>query len=432
MVLSVFVVTWLTLEPRTQPSLQDPFRAIGTEAVRLYEQQDKDALQAYQAILDKNLKRPVFILDEDGQEIFGRAVNDRMKRAALGIPRNAGPREPPPPFMTNRVQGVSGHTYYFISEMPPPPSQIAASYPRLALQILAVLSSVGFVCYVLAHYLTAPIVKLREATRKLASGDLSARVGNSIGKRKDEVADLGRDFDQMAERIEALMNGQRRLLGDISHELRSPLTRLNLALGVARRQAGELAVKSHDRIELEAERLNELIGQLLRLTEMESGEHLIKREPVNLAELIKEITTDADFEARNRNRAVRVVTAENCEIIGDESLLRSAIENVVRNAIRYTAEGTEVEISVFRRPAKEQLPIEITVRDHGSGVPEASLDKLFRPFYRVADARDRQSGGAGLGLSITERAINLHNGTVSATNAPNQGLIVILRLPDPL
>ena len=127
---------------------------------------------------------------------------------------------------------------------------------------------------------------------------------------------------------------------------------------------------------------------------------------------------------------MRVVTAEDCLIVGAEALLRSAIENVVRNAIRYTAEGTEVEISVFRHSTKEQLPIEITVRDHGSGVPEASLDKLFRPFYRVADARDRQSGGAGLGLSITERAINLHSGTVSATNAPDQGLIVSLRLPE--
>jgi two-component system sensor histidine kinase CpxA len=429
-ILSVFLVTWLTLRPSTRGPMRNPFAVIGTEAARIYEREGQAGLAAHLAFLDQHLTYPTYLLDDRGNELAGREVSDEIKTEARRAENEAS--QPPPiaaRYFVAPVQGPTGRHYIFVTERPElPPGWFSATPQMLTAQILVILLSAGLGCYLLARYLTAPIVQLREATRKLATGDLSARVGESIGNRRDEITELGRELDRMAERIESLINGQHRLLGDISHELRSPLTRLNLALGVARRRAGEQADRAHDRIEREAERLNELIGQLLTLTEMESGEQSIKLEPVKLAELIHSIAADAEFEARSLNRAVQVVTVTDCSVNGDEALLRRAIENIVRNAIRHTAEGTAVEVNLSLQSAAA-LPVTITVRDHGPGVPEESLDQHFRPFYRVDDARDRQAGGTGLGLSITERAIKLHGGTVRAKNAPEGGLIVELRLP---
>ena len=302
------------------------------------------------------------------------------------------------------------------------------SRATVLLQLLAVLATAGLVCYWLARYLTAPVVRLRAATRRLADGDLSARVGGT-GRRRDELAELGRDFDLMAGRIESLIQAQHRLLGDISHELRSPLARLSVALGVARRRAGEPAAGAHDRIQRESERLNEMIGQLLTLTQLESGVDEVPPEPVGLTDLLGEVIVDADFEARGRERAVRLAAEAGCRLQGNRELLRSAIENVVRNAVRYTAPGTTVEVGLSHEQTAGLKRAVIRVRDHGPGVPPESLGETLRPFYRVADARDRQSGGTGLGLTITERAVRVHGGSVRAENAPGGGLVVGLTLP---
>ncbi len=425
-IVSMLVVTWLIISPRLQPQVGDPFKVFGNEAAQVYEREGQAGLATYLAYLDQNLKNPSYLLDEKGKELSGRKISTALQTAAIQGRERGEVTVGEKQYMTLRVQSHSGRPYFFVHAFPEfLEGQLFGTPARLALQILVVLLSAGLGCYLLAWYLTAPLVQLRTAAQQFATGNLAARVGNSLGKRRDEATELARDFDRMAERIESLINGQRRLLGDISHELRSPLTRLNLALGVARRQAGDSAVKAHDRIEREAERLNELIGQLLRLTELESGEQLIKREPLNLAEMVRELIADAEFEARNQNRGVRITTLDKMTITGDERLLRSAIENVIRNAIRHTAENTLVEVALTKAPTT----VLITVRDHGAGVPEAALNDLFRPFYRVDDARDRHSGGTGLGLSITERAIKLHGGTVQAANALDQGLIVSLRLP---
>lgn len=281
------------------------------------------------------------------------------------------------------------------------------------------------VSYGLARYLTAPATTLRRATQQLADGDLSTRVAPRMGKRRDELADLGRDFDEMAERIESLVTAERRLLGDISHELRSPLARLQVALDLATQTADEPTREYLQRIEREGKRLNELIGQLLVLTQLESSALDAKREPIDVAALLAEVAADADFEARGQNRAVRVIATVAGTIAGNGDLLRSAIENVMRNAVRYTPENSEVEVSLVR----EQEQAVIRIRDHGPGAPEESLTKLFDPFYRVALARDRQSGGVGLGLSIAARAVRFHHGEIKAVNAPEGGLLVEIRLP---
>jgi signal transduction histidine kinase len=372
-----------------------------------------------------------YLFDVDGHELSGRDAPERIKelaRRASASGRNerafAGKRT----LVAQTAAGPFAGRYVLVGDMPRGRRGIRSNLLVWLIYLIAFLLAVSLICYLLARYLTAPIVKLRAGVRRLASGDVKVRVGPGIGRRSDELADLAHDFDAMADRIEALIAAQQRLLGDISHELRSPLTRLNLSLAIARRNAGEAASGEHDRIEAEAYRINILIDQLLMLTRLESGVEEVDDELIDLTQLVVETAADADFEAQNLNRAVRIVESEECLTTGSRLVLRSAVENVVRNAVRYTAEGTAVEIAISGGCASDDSTTVITVRDHGPGVPEEALDGLFRPFYRVTEARDRQSGGVGLGLAITERAVRLHGGAVKAANAPGGGLLVEIRL----
>jgi two-component system sensor histidine kinase CpxA len=293
---------------------------------------------------------------------------------------------------------------------------------------MAVVSS-GLVCFILARFLTSPIVRLRAATQRLAAGDLTARAGVSSSRSRDEMAELVRDFDRMAERLESLVNAQSRLLKDISHELRSPLARLNVALELARQRTGPEAESALERIERESTRLNELVGRLLTIARLESGSDSLRKAPVALEELVREIAKDAAFEAQARRCRVDCVIADDCVVIGDASLLHSAIENVVRNATRYTEEGSAVQVQLEQGQRAKGPEAVIRVTDSGPGVPEEALTKLFLPFYRIDDARGRATGGVGLGLAITERAVLLHGGSVRAVNRPQGGLMVEIRLP---
>ena len=299
------------------------------------------------------------------------------------------------------------------------------------LRLLAVLATTGLVCYLLARNLTSPISQLREATRRLAKGNLSTRVDSSLSARRDEMGVLGRDFDLMAERIETLVKAQSRLLADVSHELRSPLARLSMALELVRQTATPESKPDLDRIEREAERLNAMIGQLLTISRLESGQQQPDGTRLNVRQLVADVCADADYEARKHGAHVSTAALEEFTTTGTASLLRSAIENVVRNAVRYTDTGTSVEVSLTRETIPSPAPhyAVIRVRDHGPGVPEDALDNLFRPFYRVEGARDRQSGGEGLGLAITEAAAKLHGGKTVAYNAAEGGLVVEISLP---
>lgn len=302
---------------------------------------------------------------------------------------------------------------------------------RLAAVIIAVGITGGILCYWLARSLTRPLDQLRSAATRLSEGDLSVRVGNNLENRKDEIGDLARDFDRMAERLQALIIHERQLLRDISHELRSPLARLNIALGIARQQESTQVAEPLARIEHESERLNELIQEVLTLARLEDGIDASQRREVDLSELLARVVSDAQFEAQARGVQVELSNAAGCRIQADPELLRRAVENVIRNAVAYTTANTNVQVALHRLESETGISAEIVVRDHGKGIPDHALADIFRPFYRVEAGRDRATGGVGLGLAITDRAVRAHGGTVIARNANDTdgGLMVTIVLP---
>ncbi|HUI52932.1 MAG TPA: ATP-binding protein [Terriglobales bacterium] len=373
-----------------------------------------------------------FLFDRTGHEVLDRSVSPAVVEAfhrALLSRQTEIVEQGDGRCVGQYILANSGTPYVLVLEMnrrgsgwgPQVPSHVQA------LQFLLVLLIVGLISLWITRHITLPMVQLRAAANQLARGDLSARVRPESLHRKDELASLGRDFNYMAEQIELLMNAQRRLIADISHELRSPLARLSVALGLAHRTVNPETRASLHRIEREAHRLNELIGGLLNLARLESGTERLEQESVRLDELVQSVADDAAFEAASHQRGVRVLSTFVCRRKGNTQLLRSAIENVARNAVHYTAAGTEVEISLH--PWADGSSAVIAIRDHGPGVPEAALHTIFEPFFRVDDARDRFSGGAGLGLSITDRVIRAHGGAVRAHNHPEGGLVVELSLP---
>lgn len=427
------ILTTIALRPaRDSNSGDSSRRRLAEEAALAYSQGGERAVRDYIENIENTQHIRLFLFNAQGLEVSGRVPPlwaTEMARSSHVPHHSWVDKILPQRFFFERTTTPSGERYLLLTEFPPGPRVFFGphGFPGLGLTI-AVLSS-GIVCYFLSSYLTSPVVKLRTATQKLAAGDLSARAGAVPRGRRDEVSGLVRDFNTMAERLENLVNAQSRLLKDISHELRSPLARLNVALALARQKTGPAAEPSLLRIELEAERLNELIGRLLTVARMEGGEESIRMEIVNLEDLVREVARDADFEAQSRKCRVKCVVDLNVLVSGNPELLRSAIENVIRNATRYTREGTDVEVSLSRIEEGARPEALIRVLDSGPGVPEDKLTDLFRPFYRLDDARNRQTGGVGLGLAITERAVRLHGGTVQATNRPEGGLVVEIRLP---
>jgi two-component system, OmpR family, sensor histidine kinase CpxA len=318
-----------------------------------------------------------------------------------------------------------GSQYIFTTELPAGPrAAYGIDTAAVVLRFVVAFSVSGVICYLLTIYMTGPILRLREAAQQLAKGHLSTRATTATESRGDELGALARDFNTMADHIEELISTQRQLIFDISHELRSPLARLNVALDLAR--GGKAGNLPFDHMESDLARLDEMIGRLLTIAKFDAASMQVELTSVDLTEIVGRVVGDAAFEARKREVVVMFAAQEHHYVHGNAELLHSALENVVRNAVRYTAVGTPVEISL-KTEGKSDLLLEI--RDHGSGVPEDNLGKIFQPFYRIAEARDRESGGVGLGLAIADRIVRLHGGTIRAENMQPPGLKVLIQIP---
>ncbi len=409
------------------------------DAAPLYERYARYVLQAHAAVdargsdglrhwarhVDREELVPVLVLDAQGHDFLEREV---PPHALAHLQRILRARERPGLTQRPAIRLPDGRTLWLIPDFQGVTLGRFLARPRvIAVPLLVAALAGGLVCLLLARYLAAPIERLRRATLAYAAGDFSQRVGPTLGVRRDEIVDLAYALDHMAERLDGLLRSQKELLRDVSHELRSPLARVQAALGLARQHSAGAVGAELDRIEHEAERLGELIGQILSLSRLESGAGLSVREPVVLNELLREVADDAALEAQARGCRVQVFESVAASVEGDPTLLHSAVENVLRNAVRHTRPGTEVSVVLAGDPASGGYSID--VEDRGPGVPEEMLPRIFEPFVRVGEARDRASGGYGLGLAIAQRAVQAHGGQIRAANRPGGGLAITIRLP---
>ena len=399
-VLSILVA--IAVNPARGIESQEP--EILAEAVNAYQSGGEHAAHEYLEALWRKEHVRAFVFDPNGKELTGHQhIPPWIEMARQNVAFHRGWFENLLPARIKR-QGLTldGKRYTLVLEMPPGPRAFLGPHILLVIAI-AILSS-GLVCYLLARSMTRPITRLRQAAQSLAAGDLSARTGAPAGGPRGEMVELMRDFDRMAERLEGLVDSQSRLLKDVSHELRSPLARLSVALGLARQRATPEIEGQLNRIELEADRLNQLIQRLLTIARLESGADGIRKSSLSLRELVENVAHDAEYESAGRH--IRVVADGDDEFLveADPDLLRSAVENVIRNATRYTAPGTTVEARLERQRNSNSEEMVIRVADSGPGVPDSSLAKIFEPFYR-------------------------HGGQISASNRKEGGLEIEIRIP---
>jgi two-component system, OmpR family, sensor kinase len=429
--------------------------AIAIQASEVLAASGIDGLKKWLASNEHSIPdRRLYIVGPDGRDILGRRLEGSAARrleffresmsesepaggpdvgtsgsdvGTSGAPARPGPA--PGNFRPQRalpqIVAPDGSTYTALLVARRPSIFGALSLPGISFMILCIALAVSaFASWWLAEHLSAPIRRIQAGARALASENLDVRVSAGLEGRRDELAVLARDFDAMADRLRAHRDAITRLLRDVSHELRSPLARMRLAVGLARRPSADLG-RQLDRLESEIERLDGLIGQVLKLARLNRAEVPFEREAFDVDEVIEEVVRDANFEGAAKGCRVETLGTAHSAVNGNRELLRSAIENVLRNAVRYSPEGAPVDVAVERSDAG----LTVSIRDRGPGVPPAELERIFEPFYRVAESRDRDTGGEGIGLAITSRVMKAHGGSAQAENRPGGGFEVRLNLP---
>jgi two-component system sensor histidine kinase CpxA len=412
---------WVQPERRAVPVL-------ARYATWRYDKNGQDGLRETLHGIALEQRSAYWLFDENMNELSGFWIPAEAKDAIRRALNNQGISSTRQgTFIVEKLQTSKGRTYIFAGEFFFPP--LLHTLP-VSVMVVILLSSLltSLLCAVLAQYLTRPIVRLRDAAHAIARGNLDARAGLDGSTRRDEIADLVRDFDIMAGEIRDLVESNKRMLMGASHDLRSPISRIRVAISLASTAPEAERIELLDRIEVELLRLNGMIEQILTVARLESGQLHPTSQSLLLNQVIGEAVEDARFEASQSN--VDIAYDENWPEVtlkGEENMLRSAFENVLRNAIFYSGADGHVQLSVT---LKDEIAT-ISICDDGPGVPEASLPKLFNPFYRVDDARGASTGGSGLGLSIVSGAVKAHDGSVCARNVQPHGLEIIIELPAP-
>ncbi len=406
---------------------------VAAEAAHAYESGGPGEFTRFANSLAGGHKNQVFLLDEFNKDVLARAISKDALRLANQTGKDQLVTKYIPLF--ERIAA-----YKFVSRSGRPYTFVIYEH-SLGLNLTGALLSEGIpfllgllfvvtaLCFWLAYHIATPIHSIQSAARRVAQGDLSARVPHAVSLRRDELAALAMDFDSMVERIETLIRTQRNLLTSVSHELRSPLARLNVSLAVMRKHASEEAVDICERMERDVARIDALIGQLLTLSRLEAGLSLGERENVNFTLLVQEVVADGDFEAQSLGKSVSLKSSSDIVLETADSLaLRSACENIVRNAIHFTRPGTEVNVALGVDNTASVRQVFLTVRDQGPGVPKDALQNIFSPFFRI-NGSGRRKEGNGLGLAIALEAIRLHHGSITASNLNPEGLEISVRLP---
>ncbi|TLM76210.1 ATP-binding protein [Microbulbifer harenosus] len=435
-VIMVLVAVYITHfrefgDPRQKDRWEGPelFREV-THNLRMARRHDPDHFRHWLEDQPAKTQRRIFAVDRRGEEILNRPVPPSMTPMLESLSfRNREShalvdKKPSIGFFVPQRDGESLRVVFIAGK----------SKEELLLRfilrnfwpilVLATLAS-GLACYLLARYLSKPLDNLRTATRRVAAGDLSYRVSPILRGHSRELGELAADFDSMTAQLQESMAEQRRLIKDVSHELRSPLARLQVALGIARQKNVQALDPELDKIGKAADYLEDIIGDILSLP-VSGGDERALDDVVEINSLLTALTDDLKEEAAAKQAHFAVRTDDRELLVATRgSSLTAALENILRNAIKYSPVGGHIDVVI--RHQGERCQIQVT--DSGDGVPEAELEAIFRPFYRTDEARSRESGGFGLGLAIAQRTVAQHNGSIQAFNAPNAGLAVCVTLP---
>lgn len=416
-------IGWLNDKLAREQWAEEPANTFSRGIIRIT-QRAQQALQmeGRKGLRDELLNIPrmtrshIYIVDDQNEEMLGR--DDALAQL---VDRRT-------PMDTVEFQDAEGKNYTIYTVNRRPPATLLAPGPEgTALRLFAAAVISALISYFLARSLVTPIEELRRASRKIAAGDLTTRVSTSIPGRQDEIGQLAVDFDVMAARLQAMQQANQRLMQDVSHELRSPLARLSVALEIARNKGPGNVHAEIDRIALESQRLESLVNDVLGMLRETSEIGANTSEKLDLTLLLSDLVDVVNYEVPEGKPGILWQPRGSCSFQGDRELLWRALENLLRNALRYTDQdkGVLLDLSVNKRQSRVLLE----VRDFGCGVPAAELEKIFEPFYRVQESRDRGSGGHGLGLSIAANAVKRHGGSIKAANALGGGLIVSIQLP---
>ncbi|GAV20780.1 two-component system, OmpR family, sensor histidine kinase CpxA [Mariprofundus micogutta] len=422
---------WL-MENQAIEARLNTLTSMGETAVSLYADEGAIAYRQWQRHASRSQHFQAVLIDAEGRHVLNRPIRRPLQPLLEQVQR-----EQKKITMINPPRlGVAlpimheGQQYYWLAGTHLSPDIMKqGGRQMLLIRVAIALLVILLISWLLTRMFTQPIRQLKQSGKQLAAGDFKARAPSIVSSRKDELGDLARSFDHMAEALGSLVNSHKQLLRDISHELRSPLSRLQVALELARNEADDKASDELDRIELEAERLNELIGEVLTLARFEQGAVQAENKPLQLHDLIQTVLSDAAYEAEASDKQVSPLQIDTCIVSGDPLWIGRALDNVIRNAIRHTREHGSVEVALLCQPTEAV----ITVRDFGEGADESVLSDLFEPFFRASEARERHhtssASGYGLGLAIAKRAISMHHGTIHARNHPEGGLEIQISLP---
>jgi signal transduction histidine kinase len=404
-----------------QERVQDIFQRRGTEGLRRFAQD-----------MQTNRGINFYLLDREANDVLGQEVPSSV-RDYFWVQRDNGLHMQkveqrllmgPAPFPVPALDAQVLLWQPLTDALSPPVSGLWRG-PHAKARLGVALAVSGLVSLLLALSLTRPLRKLQTAAQQLAQGDFNADGIDAAAHRRDEIGDLAREFQAMARQLESLLDSRKRLLRDVSHELRSPLARLQVAIELADRQAGPENNLRFDRMEIECERLNAMIGGVLALSRAEQDDTHLPAKPFDLAATLQELVSDAQFEGNINDKAVELRAPKSLPYIGHHTLISSAIENVLRNALRYAPPSSTVAVALD----SHRNWLEITVSDSGPGVPQQELERIFEPFHQVSPAPAQENHGTGVGLAIAARAMRRHGGKIVARQRPTGGLEVVMTLP---
>ena len=416
------VVSWINQTVHRINTIEDPAAAFEDNLKRYNTRLARDLEEGGERKVKRTLNRlpagmqsHIFVLDAQGRELLGRdRVLKRQKKTRTKI-------------STSQLQDAKGQVYTLVSTGRRPPRALLAPGPTgvgMRLGVAAIISAL--VSLLLARYLAAPLGHLSRASRQFATGDLSVRVGAGLNRRQDEFGQLARDMDEMAGRLEQLQRANQRLLRDVSHELRSPLARLRVALEIARNKDRSMVADELDRIELESERLAKLVDEVLSLLRESSGAGELKLSEFDLANLLQDLVETVNYEISDGGEPIAMQLHPPLHLHADRELLWRVFENLLRNAMIHSGEAVGIQVRARQIDGDQ---IMVSVSDSGPGIDEAQIENIFEPFFRIDEARNRNSGGHGLGLAIAASAVRRHDGRISASNRQEGGLEVCVVLP---